>query len=105
MMPGKYLDDMEKSKILTLKEENVSLLGNERCMGCGIATMKRFKSATAVSPAFDVPLQKLIPGWPRKTDKLLRREIFKNPGMKDTESSSRFAGEHCRADHPELPAE
>ncbi|KAG7177742.1 putative Transposable element Tcb1 transposase-like 9, partial [Homarus americanus] len=82
-MPGKYLSDVEKTKILTLIGQNVSLVEIARSTGHGIATVKRLKSAAAACPDSDVPPRKPIPGRPRKTtkatDELLKREVLKIP--------------------------
>ncbi|KAG7162481.1 putative Transposase-containing protein 8 [Homarus americanus] len=77
-MPGKYLSNVDKSKLLNFITENVSLLVTLRRIGHGIATVKRLKSAAAACPDSDVPPRKPIPVHPRKTtktnDKLLKRE-------------------------------
>jgi transposase len=66
-MPGRYMSDIEKSRVLTLTEENVSLVEIARRTGRGIATVKRIKAAAAADPSLDIPPRKQKSGRPRKT--------------------------------------
>lgn len=83
IMPGKQLSDVEKSRILTLVEEKVSLRKIASRTGRHFATIKRLNAAARSAPDCEIPLRKHGSGRPRKTsadtDELLRKEVLKNP--------------------------
>ena len=96
-MPGKRLTTEEKARILALHEENVGW--KEICDRTGrgkSAVFELLREAKTLPPGC-IPPTKSVSGRPRKTsavtDKLIRREVIKNP---------RITARELKAAHPDL---
>ena len=97
IMVGGYLKSDEKARIIAWREENVSIKKICRRSGRNKATVMRLLAAARGLPPNIVPEHKIIAGRPRKTteatDKLLKREVMKNP---------RVTAGQLKSDHPEV---
>lgn len=91
-MVGSYLNNEEKARILSWIDEKIPI--KEICLRSRRSerTIFRLKNASRDVPKFTVPSHKPIPGRPRltskETDKLLRREVLKNPRLTASELKS-----------------
>lgn len=95
----KNLSDVEKARILALREEGVPTNEIVRRTGRGEATIRRIAAAARGLPPNQIPKRKPGSGAPRKTSKgtdvLMRREVLKNPF---------FTANDLKRDHPQLLA-
>lgn len=96
-MPGSYLSQEEKARILAWRQENVPIKEIVRRSGRSKSAIMSLLRAARGLPPDVCPDHKPIPGRPRKTtkatDNLLRREVKKNP---------RITGAQLKENHPKL---
>lgn len=88
-MVGKYLSTEEKSRVLALREENVTQKEIARRTGRSLTAIKDLLRRARDLPDGGVPLHKNIPGRPRKTstttDRLLKRKVTIKPAITSSE--------------------
>ena len=85
IMPRSELSDVEKSRILTLREENVTIAEIVRRTGRSRSAIMRLLAAARSLPPGTIPTTKKRPGRKRKTsqltDRLLKLAVTRNPRL------------------------